>query len=155
MWWSGPLLALWIGVAASPALAQSADAFPASARIAILYGDSFVSGVSPVLRPGVSAETGSWRLALKGRPPDRWLGIDKVQHAALSFLWTLSSQYTLVNKIEMSERRALPFSVGSAALLGLSKELYDGSTAPRNAFSYRDLAADAFGIALAVGLILL
>ena len=157
MWWSGryALLALWIGAAASPALAQSTDAFPASARVAILYGGDFVSGVSSGLRPAMSVETGSLRLALKGRPPDRWLGIDKVQHAALSFLWTLSSQYTLVNKFDLSERHALPFSVGSGVLLGLSKELYDGSTAPRNAFSYRDLAADAFGIALAVGLILL
>ncbi len=157
VWWGGryALLALLIGTAASPALAQSTDALPAPATVAILYGDGFVSGVSPVLRPAVSVETGSLRLALKGRPPDRWLGLDKVQHAAFSFLWTLSSQYTLVNKIEVSERRALPFSVGSGVLLGLSKELYDGSTAPRNAFSYRDLAADAFGIALAVGLILL
>ena len=152
VWWSGryALLALLIGAAASPALAQSTDAFPASARVAILYGDGFVSGVSPVFRP---AETGSLRL--QGRPTDRWLGFDKAQHAAFSFLWTLSSQYTLVNKFDVSERRALPFSVGSGVLLGLSKELYDGSNAPRNAFSYRDLAADAFGIALAVGLILL
>ena len=94
-------------------------------------------------------------MALKGRPTDRWLGFDKAQHAAFSFLWTLSSQYTLVNKFDVSERRALPFSVGSGVLLGLSKELYDGSNAPRNAFSYRDLAADAFGITLALGLILL
>ena len=105
------LLALLIGALASPTLAQSTDAFPASARVAILYGDGFVSGVSPGLRPAMSVETGNLRLALKGRPPDRWLALDKVQHAAFSFLWTLSSQYTLVNKIEMSERRALPFSV--------------------------------------------
>ncbi len=114
-----------------------------------------MSGVSPVFRPTVSAETGSLRFALKGRPTDRWLEFDKAQHVAFSFLWTLSSQYTLVNKFDVSERHALPFSVGSGVLLGLSKELYDRNTAPRNAFSYRDLAADAFGIALAVGLILL
>lgn len=146
------MLALWIGAAASPALAQSTDAFPASVRIAILYGAAATDSGEPSTTPG---ETGSLRFALKERPPDQWLGLDKVQHAAFSFLWTLSSQYTLVNKIEVSERRALPFSVGSGVLLGLSKELYDGSTAPRNSFSYRDLAADAFGIALAVGLILL
>ena len=92
---------------------------------------------------------------MKERPADRWLGRDKVQHAAFSFLWTLSSQYTLVNKLDVSERGALPFSAGSGALLGLAKELYDGSTAPRNYFSYRDLVADAFGISLALGLILL
>ena len=103
----------------------------------------------------VSAETERLRLALKARPTDRWLGFDKAQHAAFSFLWTLSSQYTLVNKFDVSERGALPFSVGSGMVLGLSKELYDASTAPRNFFSYRDLVADAFGIALALGLILL
>lgn len=103
----------------------------------------------------VSAETERLRLALKARPTDRWLGFDKAQHAAFSFLWTLSSQYTLVNKLDVSERRALPISAGSAMLLGLSKELYDAGNAPRNNFSYRDLAADAFGIALAIGLILL
>ena len=92
---------------------------------------------------------------MKDRPTDPWLGRDKAQHAAFSFLWTLSSQYTLVNKLDVSERRALPISAGSAMLLGLSKELYDAGNAPRNNFSYRDLAADAFGIALAIGLILL
>ncbi len=140
MWWSGryALLALLIGTAASPALAQSTDALPASAPVAILYGDDFVSGVSPMFRPAVSAErlfwildgpkdrvrspqikaetaseTGSLRFALKGRPTDRWLGFDKAQHAAFSFLWTLSSQYTLVNKLDVSDARCrFPWAPG-------------------------------------------
>ena len=146
------LCALWILTSASPTLAQSIHGAPASIRVAILYGDGIVAEVSSVPRP---AETGRLRLALKERPTDRWLGRDKAQHAAFGFLWTLSSQYTLVNKLDVSERGALPFSVGSGVLLGLSKELYDASQAPRNYFSYRDLVADALGIALALGLILL
>ena len=147
------MLALSIGAGASPALAQPTDALPASARVAILYGHG--SRISLVLRPDTASETERFLFALNERPADPWLGFDKAQHAAFSFLWTLSSQYTLVNKLDVSERRALPFSVSSGVLLGLSKELYDGSTAPRNYFSFRDLVADAFGIALALGLILL
>lgn len=86
---------------------------------------------------------------------DRWLGFDKVQHATFSFLWTLGSQYTLVNKISLSEGEALPVSIGSAVVVGVSKELYDEHVTPGNRLSYRDLAADAAGIALAVVLILL
>lgn len=86
---------------------------------------------------------------------DRWLGFDKVQHATFSFLWTLGSQYTLVNKISLSEGDALPVSIGSAMVVGVSKELYDEYATPGNRLSYRDLAADAAGIALAVVLILL
>jgi uncharacterized protein YfiM (DUF2279 family) len=86
---------------------------------------------------------------------DRWLGFDKVQHATFSFLITLGSQYTLVNKISLSEGDALPVSIGSAIVVGVSKELYDEYATPGNRLSYRDLAADAAGIALAVVLILL
>jgi uncharacterized protein YfiM (DUF2279 family) len=86
---------------------------------------------------------------------DRWLGFDKVQHATFSFLWTLGSQYTLVNKIHLSEGEALPVSIGSAVVVGVSKELYDEHVTPGNRLSYRDLAADAAGIAMAVVLILL
>ena len=101
------------------------------------------------------AETERLRRALKGRPPDAWLGFDKAQHAAFSFLWTLGSQYTLVNKIDVSEGRALPFSVGSGAVLGLAKEVYDARWGRHRYFSYRDLAANAVGLALAAGLIAL
>ncbi len=103
----------------------------------------------------VSVETQRLRIALKGRPPDPWLGFDKAQHAAFSFLWTLGSQYTLVNKVDVSERRALPFSVGSGAVLGLAKEVYDRRWGRHRYFSYRDLVADAVGLALAAGLIAL
>ena len=113
----------------------------------------------------ICIETPPRRQALKGRLPtlrldvqrveDRWLGFDKVQHAAFSFFWTLGSQYTLVNKLGASERGALPLSVGSGALVGLAKEVYDEHLTARGFFSYRDLAADAVGLLLALGLIVL
>lgn len=39
---------------------------------------------------------------------DKWLAFDKVQHFTFSFLWTLSSQYILVNNMNMYEQDALP-----------------------------------------------
>ncbi|WP_456427267.1 hypothetical protein [Rhodocaloribacter sp.] len=87
--------------------------------------------------------------------PDRWLAFDKAQHAAFAFLSVVGGQYTLVRKAGWSERRALPVSMGFGAALGLGKELYDWRVGPRRTFSRRDLAADAFGILLAAGFILL
>lgn len=89
------------------------------------------------------------------RPDDPWLGRDKVQHVVFSFLWTVGTQYTLVNKFDAGEYRALPFSVLSGAGIGLAKEVWDWQRSPSRYFSRRDLAADALGVALAVGLILI
>lgn len=88
-------------------------------------------------------------------PPARRLAFDKAQHAAFSFLSVVGGQYTLVRKAGWSERRALPVSMGFGAALGLGKELYDWRLGPRRTFSRRDLAADAFGILLAAGFIVL
>ena len=88
-------------------------------------------------------------------PADPWLAFDKVQHFTFSFLWTLGSQYTFVNKWGLSERGALPLSITSGAAIGLAKELYDWRLSPSQYFGRRDLVADGLGIALAVGWILL
>jgi hypothetical protein len=61
----------------------------------------------------------------------------------------------LVDKAGWSNRAALPAAVGSSAALGLSKEWVDWRYGPTHRFSTRDLAADAVGIVLAVGVILL
>ena len=88
-------------------------------------------------------------------PNDPWLAMDKLQHVAFSFFITTGSQYGLVNKLEIRERRALPVSAGISLLAGMSKELYDRHSRPNGFFSKRDLAADGVGIILAAGLILL
>ena len=86
---------------------------------------------------------------------DPWWARDKLQHLTFSFLWTLSTQYVLVEKADWSRSAALPAAVGSGATVGLSKELFDWRLGPTRRFSTRDLAADAVGILLAVGVILL
>lgn len=90
-------------------------------------------------------------------PPraDPWLGFDKAQHLVVSALLTLSVQYVLTDKARRSQRGALPLSAASAGAVGLGKELYDRHYSPSQYFSRRDLVADAVGIALGVGVILL
>ena len=83
---------------------------------------------------------------------DRWLGRDKVQHVVFSGLWTLSTQYVLVNKAGWTERDALPASIASGAAIGILKELYDASRLTGRA-SGKDLVANAVGIGLAVAVI--
>ena len=83
------------------------------------------------------------------------MGTDKLLHVTFSFLWTLSSQYTLVSKAGLSERQALPVATATAAAVGLAKEVYDAEFDSGNRFSRRDLAADALGIGLAALLIAL
>jgi len=85
---------------------------------------------------------------------DPWLARDKATHVVVSGLWTLSTQYVLENEAGWSEGDALPVSVASAALVGGAKELYD-TTTPTGTASARDLAANAVGIGLAVGVIVL
>lgn len=85
---------------------------------------------------------------------DRWLGRDKAKHVVFSGLWTLSTQYVLVGKAGWTERDALPVSIASGAAIGLAKEVYDASR-PAGTASGKDLLADAVGIGVAVGIILL
>jgi len=91
----------------------------------------------------------------KPQARDRWLAMDKAKHLGGSFLWTLSTQYALVVKAGWSRRDALPLSVASAGAAGLAKELYDRYAGPTRQFSLKDLGADAAGIALAVGVVVL
>ncbi len=89
-------------------------------------------------------------------PPsrDRWLARDKARHVVFSGLWTLSTQYVLVNKADRSADTALPVSIASGTAIGLAKELYDTSR-PNQTASGKDLVADAVGIGLAAGIIVL
>lgn len=88
-------------------------------------------------------------------PIDPWFGRDKALHVSASFLITLSGQYFLVSKMDLSESRALPISVAGALSVGLMKEIAD-SQRPRNPhFSWRDMAANVVGVGLGVLLIAL
>ena len=83
---------------------------------------------------------------------DEWLAFDKVQHFTYSLLWTLSTQYVLVNNMNMYEQDALPCSVVSSLSTGIMKETYDMKQ-PNGYFSNKDIVANTLGILLAVMII--
>ncbi|HET6567837.1 MAG TPA: hypothetical protein VFG50_07725 [Rhodothermales bacterium] len=78
-----------------------------------------------------------------------------MKHFTFSFLFTVAGQYALVNKADVGERSALPVSMGVAGVIGIGKELSDRARGRPEDFSARDLVADAAGILLAAGFILL
>ncbi|MEM6785664.1 MAG: hypothetical protein AAF624_18235 [Bacteroidota bacterium] len=87
------------------------------------------------------------------RPVDPWLGRDKALHAGASFLLTLSGQYVLVSKLDATEGEAWPLAATGALAVGLLKEVADSRRVRNPLFSWRDLAADAVGVGLGLGLI--
>ena len=93
--------------------------------------------------------TTSARPAALDPPPDDWIARDKALHLGASFLLTLSGQYVLTDKADLSNGRALPVAAGTALALGLLKEVADGRRPRDPHFCWRDLAADALGVALA------
>jgi uncharacterized protein YfiM (DUF2279 family) len=84
-----------------------------------------------------------------------WASFDKVQHVTFSFLLTLGTQYTLVNKLDVSTRPATPLSAATGVSVGVAKELYDRRFGRSGQFDFKDLVADLLGVALATGLILI
>ena len=83
---------------------------------------------------------------------DSWTSFDKLQHFTFSFLWVLSTQYILVDKFEIKENDAIPLSITSSALIGISKEIYDARSG--RYISKKDLIANTIGI-LAATIILM
>lgn len=82
-------------------------------------------------------------------PPDSWLGPDKALHAGASFLLTLGGHVVLTEASGLSRDRALPVAAGTTLALGVMKELTDRRRTRNPLFSWRDLAADALGVAAA------
>ena len=82
-------------------------------------------------------------------PGDDWLARDKALHAGGSFLMTLAGQYVLTDKGALSDGEALPVAAGATLALGLAKEVMDSRRPVGPHFCWRDLAADAAGVALA------
>ena len=95
------------------------------------------------------------RLYEPAGPSDEWLSRDKALHAGASFLLTLSSQYVLEAKADLSQGEALPLSMATALSAGVLKEVLDSRRLRAPRFSYQDLVANAVGILLAAGLIAL
>jgi len=82
----------------------------------------------------------------------RTIGSDKIQHAAVSCLLTLGSQYVFVNKSSYDEHKALSYSVSSSAIIGIAKEFNDSNQLDGR-FSWGDILANSVGIAIAVFII--
>ncbi len=135
------LLGVSLWIAPAPAYAQATHfASPAHVRAALLH----------------VPETALLPSSFGQKQEDRWWARDKALHVSVSFLVTLSGQYALTSKAGWSEGDALPLSMGASGAVGLAKELYDWQfDASSGHFCRRDLAADALGIALAAGFILL
>jgi uncharacterized protein YfiM (DUF2279 family) len=83
-----------------------------------------------------------------------WATFDKLQHVTFAFLFTLSTQYALSDKLGVSTRRSAPFAAGAGVTVGLGKELYDWRISSTGRFDGRDLVADLVGVALATVVIL-
>lgn len=112
-------------------------AVPAGAQVPRVPGP-------PLAAPRPAADS----LCPPPRPADDWVGRDKVLHAAGSLLLTLSAQYVLTDKLDLSNARALPVAAGATLALGVLKEVADSRRPVGPLFSWRDLAADAAGVAL-------
>ena len=87
--------------------------------------------------------------------PDDWLARDKAMHLGTSFLMTLAGQYVLTDKGTMTNGEALPVAAGATLALGLAKEVMDSQRERDPHFCWRDLAADAAGVALAAAVVAL
>ena len=101
------------------------------------------------------AEAGGAARDTADAPPEAWLARDKALHAGGSFLLTLAGQYVLTDKSRLSNAEALPVAAGAALALGLLKEVADGRRPRYPHFCWRDLAADAAGVALAATVVAL
>ena len=83
---------------------------------------------------------------------DKWFAIDKLQHFSYSCLISLGCQYVLVNKQSNTEEESLPISSALSFSAGLLKELND-NRGKNGFFSWKDMVANAAGIAVAAVII--
>ena len=83
---------------------------------------------------------------------DKWFAIDKLQHFSYSCLVSLGCQYILVNKNSNTEEESLPISTALSFSAGLLKELND-NRGKNGFFSWKDMVANAAGIAVAAVII--
>ena len=88
----------------------------------------------------------------KAERVDKWFAIDKLQHFSYSCLISLGCQYVLVNKQNNSEEESLPISSALSFSAGLLKELNDNRE-KNGFFSWKDMVANAAGIAVAAVII--
>lgn len=96
------------------------------------------------------ARVGGHRAPLAKSSPT--IGRDKVLHVVISAAWTGASYYGLDRSTDWPPGRTIGVAAGSAAVLGVGKEVRDATT-PTGDASGTDLLANALGIGVAVGVI--
>ena len=89
------------------------------------------------------------------RVEDRWWAMDKAKHTGASVLLVLGGQYVFEHKASLERDPALALSLASGAAVGVAKEWYDRWLGPTRYFSVKDLVADALGLLLGAGVVLL
>ena len=86
-----------------------------------------------------------------GQPPrDAWFGRDKAYHVGASFGIALGAHVVLTEGLGVERDAALPVAAGVALLVGVAKETADERRQRHPLFSWKDLTADAAGVALAL-----
>jgi putative lipoprotein len=80
---------------------------------------------------------------------DSWIAKDKARHAVASALIVGGSVWYSKYKNHSRPNDSMRFGVGFTLSLGLAKELSDARK-PGGMFSWKDLAADALGLAAGV-----
>ena len=81
---------------------------------------------------------------------DRWIARDKAYHVGVSFGLALGTHVALTEGAGMEPKWAAPLAGGLSLGVGLAKEVMDSRREYRPLFSWRDLAADAVGVGLAL-----
>ena len=145
-------VAALVALAVSAAGAQPVEPLPQARGVTL---DAFARPASGMPWPDSPTSVPRWTDSERDSTalPDDWIARDKAMHVSASFLLTLSGQYVLTDKSDLSGARALPVAAGSALALGVLKEVADARRPRHPHFCWRDLAADAVGVALAVALI--
>ena len=83
---------------------------------------------------------------------DPWIAYDKFLHFSVSTSIVLSTQYTLVEKLEYKNNNAIWFSVLASGMNGIIKEIWD-SRQPNGFMSKKDILANLTGILFGVFII--
>ena len=125
--------------------------------IFFFIGSTFVQAGNQLLNEeinsssiSISRETNDSKT--KAERVDKWFAIDKLQHFSYSCLISLGCQYVLVNKQSNTEEESLPISSALSFSAGLLKELND-NRGKNGFFSWKDMVANAAGIAVAAVII--
>lgn len=106
--------------------------------------------LSPIVAPAQSATAVRDSLADRMVDHDEWLAEDKAFHLASSAFLTAGGFYFFHQEQDVERNKNLRAAAGVALVLGIAKEVYDKRHPDKHVASWKDLAADAAGIAASV-----